>query len=72
MSSLFKNDFSIATSLATGNNQFHVICSNIEPKSTPIDHQVGNSRHSSNPPFFKGGIGFPENGLKGGIEDFGF
>ena len=22
--------------------------------------------HSSNPPFFKGGITFPENGLKGG------
>ena len=29
--------------------------------------------HSSNPPFLRRGIGFPENGLKGGgIEDFGF
>ena len=34
-----------------------------------IDYMV---RHSSNPPFFKGGIGFPENGLKGGDQRFCF
>ena len=28
--------------------------------------------HSSNPPFLRREIGFPENGLKGGIEDFVF